>query len=361
MGENLMARIYGALGAEKTLIEKLREKEVRSLNSLSEVEHHLKHSDSILAELRESERSRIAEELKQMKEQHGTLMETRTRQRIARRDILVQELEELKETLGKPTVKTRNPIKWLVQAYRRSRDSKRRKILEEQFMEEVDRPFRKLFNTIRDLEKRMDNAKNNTDAMIAQRLAPQIRKKQIIDRVLESNQTWLSGARGEREVVRTLAGLPDTFVVINDINLLLAPPLKSKEGLRFRCQADHVVIGPSGVFNVETKNWSPRSIRNLDLRSPVDQVRLTGKALWRDINRAASNKKIRIANHHWGEKSIQVRNILAMVGAMPNIKFDFVTMLPVNRLRGYLERLELTLERDEVDSIAKWLLDVSED
>ncbi len=355
-----MARIHGALGAEKALIEKLRAQGVHSLNSLSEIEHHLKHSDSILAEQKESERRRIADELKQMKEQHRTLMETRTKQRIARRDVLVQELEVLKESLGEPTARTRNPIKWLFQAYRRWRDTKRKKILEEHFMEEVDRPFRKLFKTIMDLEKRMDYAENNTEAMIKQRLAPQIRKKQTIDRALKSNQTWLSGARGEREVEGALAELPDAFVVINDVSLLLAPPLKSKEGLRFRCQADHVVIGPSGVFNVETKNWSPRSIRNLDLRSPVEQVRLTGKALWRDINRAASNKKIRVANHHWGEKSIQVRNILAMVGAMPNTEFQYVKMLPVNRLRGYLEYFEPELGRDEVDSIAKWLLYVSE-
>jgi hypothetical protein len=295
-----------------------------------------------------------------MKEQHGTLMETRTRQRIARRDILAQELELLKESLDKPTAKTRNPIKWFFQAYRRSKDSKRRKILEEHFMEEVDRPFRKLVKTIRDIEKRIDNSENNTEAMIAQRLAPQIREKQTIDRALKSSQTWLSGARGEREVVRTLAELPDTFVVINDVNLRLVPPLMSNEGRRFHCQADHVVVGPPGVFNVETKNWSPKSIRNLDLRSPVEQVRLTGKALYRDVNRAIRNGYIRVANHHWGEKSVRVRNILAMVGARPNAEFQYVNMLPVNRLRGYLEYFEPGLGRDEVDSIADWLLHVSE-
>jgi hypothetical protein len=56
MGESLMARIHGALGAEKALIEKLWKQGVRSLNSLSEIEHHPKHSDSILAEQKESER-----------------------------------------------------------------------------------------------------------------------------------------------------------------------------------------------------------------------------------------------------------------------------------------------------------------
>jgi len=355
-----MARIHGVLGAEKTLIEKLREQGVHLLNSLSEIERHLKHSDSILAEQKESERGRIAEELKQMKEQHRTFMETRTRQRITRRDILAQELEVLKESLDKPTAKTRNPIKWFLWAYRRSKDSKRRKTLEEHFMEEVDRPFRKLVKTTRDIEKRIDNAENNTETLIAQRLASQIREKQIIDRALKSNQTWLSGARGEREVERTLAELPDTFVVINDVNLRLDPPLMSNEGRRFHCQADHVVIGPSGVFNVETKNWSHKSIRNLDLRSPVEQVRLTGKALYRDINWAIRDGDIRVANHHWGDKSVRVRNILAMVGALPNTEFQYVKMLPVNRLRGYLEYFEPGLGRDEVDSIADWLLYVSE-
>ena len=109
------------------------------------------------------------------------------------------------------------------------------------------------------------------------------------------------------------------------------------------------------MFNIETKYWSQKSVQSLDLRSPVAQIRLTGKALWRDLNRAVANKQIRVKGHHWGERSIQVRNILAMVGAMPKTEFQYVKMMAVNRLKGYLEYFEPALNGSEVESISRWL------
>lgn len=50
------------------------------------------------------------------------------------------------------------------------------------------------------------------------------------------------GARGEIAIGLLLANFPDTFCVINDL------------ATRFG-NIDHVVIGPTGVFALDTKNW----------------------------------------------------------------------------------------------------------
>src|ERR1700752_2706663 len=50
------------------------------------------------------------------------------------------------------------------------------------------------------------------------------------------------GAQGEVSVGLKLKTLPDGFLVIND----LATPFGN---------LDHVVVGPSGVFALDTKNW----------------------------------------------------------------------------------------------------------
>ena len=53
---------------------------------------------------------------------------------------------------------------------------------------------------------------------------------------------FLKGATGEQAVARKIDDLPDGYCVIHD----LATPFGN---------LDHVVIGPTGVFILETKNW----------------------------------------------------------------------------------------------------------
>ncbi len=59
-----------------------------------------------------------------------------------------------------------------------------------------------------------------------------------------------AGLRGESKVARELArGLDNDHYVFNDLSL--------RSGFR-RAQIDHVVVGPGGVFVIETKNWGGR-------------------------------------------------------------------------------------------------------
>ncbi len=61
-----------------------------------------------------------------------------------------------------------------------------------------------------------------------------------VERLVVAN---VRGYRGEARVGRILAGLPSTWKVFHDVDL---------DGEN----ADHVVVGPGGVFNVEVKNYS---------------------------------------------------------------------------------------------------------
>jgi nuclease-like protein len=56
---------------------------------------------------------------------------------------------------------------------------------------------------------------------------------------------WFLGKRGELAVTRALSGLPDDYVLLND---LLLP----KRGGNI----DHFLIGPNGLFVIETKNYA---------------------------------------------------------------------------------------------------------
>ena len=60
----------------------------------------------------------------------------------------------------------------------------------------------------------------------------------------QSTEAWRIGAEGERLTARTLQNLPASYRVLHDL-----PMPRSKANI------DHVVVGPTGVFTVETKNY----------------------------------------------------------------------------------------------------------
>lgn len=58
-------------------------------------------------------------------------------------------------------------------------------------------------------------------------------------------ESYFKGARGEEHVSGILKVLPDGYHIFNDF-------------AAGRTRVDHVVVGPSGVFSIETKFWSGR-------------------------------------------------------------------------------------------------------
>jgi hypothetical protein len=62
----------------------------------------------------------------------------------------------------------------------------------------------------------------------------------------EAARTWQRGAQGERRTARLLDRLPrDGFVVFHDLAVPGSP-----------ANVDHLVIGPSGVFVIDSKQWT---------------------------------------------------------------------------------------------------------
>lgn len=58
-------------------------------------------------------------------------------------------------------------------------------------------------------------------------------------------QSFIRGAEGEETIARQLSFLPAPYSVFNDFQFDESDP-----------SFDHVVVGPAGVFVIETKNWS---------------------------------------------------------------------------------------------------------
>jgi hypothetical protein len=89
---------------------------------------------------------------------------------------------------------------------------------------------------------------------------------------------WSKGAKGEKIVAKKLKKLPKKYTAIRDVKI---PNLGG--------DIDHVVVGPTGIYVIETKNYKPTYILDEDCwyhtsgrkspQNPAKQVKLQASKL----------------------------------------------------------------------------------
>ena len=190
--------------------------------------------------------------------------------------------------------------------------------------------------------------------IINERSLPKIRKLNTVKKTIEDLHPIIAGAVGESLVVKEIEKLPDDYILINDYYLKFNPPIynRNTKDKIFSIQIDHLLITKSGIYILETKNWSKKSVESLDLRSPVEQITRTSYALFLIVNDA----KIRLTEHHWGDKQIPIKNLIVMINEKPNVDFKYVKVKSLKELNNYLTYFEPILTEKEVDRIVKYLI-----
>jgi len=168
--------------------------------------------------------------------------------------------------------------------------------------------------------------------------------------VLENLKNLISGAIGENLVVKEIKKLGDDYALINDFNLSFSrPKYYKKHNERIRSvQIDHLLISRAGIFIIETKNWSKSSVNTINLRSPIKQIERSNFALYIYIS-----ENISLNEHHWGEQTIPIRNLIVMINNKPPAKFKYVTVKLLKELNDYLEYFEPVLSQSQLDKVIK--------
>lgn len=178
-------------------------------------------------------------------------------------------------------------------------------------------------------------------------------KKNVISRINKS----IYGAIGEQKVVNTLQKLSDDFTLINDFNYTFKSPLKKphEKILIKKIQIDHILIAPSGIFLIETKNWSEHSINNIEMRSPIQQTNRSGYALYKILNNS-NFLKWSINKHHWGLKKIPVKNIIVFTNNKPVGEFQGAKILALSELINHIKGFPIIYSTQETEKITQYLL-----
>ena len=116
---------------------------------------------------------------------------------------------------------------------------------------------------------------------------------------------WSKGAKGEKIVAKKLKKLPKKYTAIRDVKI---PNLGG--------DIDHVVVGPTGIYVIETKNYKPTYIPDEDCwyhtsgrvssQNPAKQVKLQSsklndflvRKLGKKLKKAAINPVVSPINHN---------------------------------------------------------------
>ncbi len=184
------------------------------------------------------------------------------------------------------------------------------------------------------------------------------RKKSVIDKF----SSFIYGALGEQKVVKTLETLSDEYFLINDFVVSFSPAIYNRQENDYikSIQIDHLLVAPSGIFLIETKNWSEKSLGDLSLRSPVQQIRRTSFALFKLLNNEISNFHLRLDRHHWGEKKISIKNLIVLINSKPKEEFQYVKILTLNELIGYINYFKPIFTSIETKRIAEFLVNIND-
>lgn len=170
--------------------------------------------------------------------------------------------------------------------------------------------------------------------------------------VLENLKNLISGAIGENLVVNEIKKLGDDYALINDFNLSFSDPryYKKQDDWIYSAQIDHLLISRAGIFLIETKNWSRKSVDTISLRSPIKQIQRSNFALFIYIS-----ENISLNEHHWGEQTIPIRNLIVMINNKPTGRFKYVAVKLLKELNDYLKYFEPVLTQSQYEKVIRQL------
>ena len=351
-----MARIRRQIGSLTQLIDELEREGIGAFRTLDDIRSFHNHYNNSLNRIRTKYGEILRKEVVGLESKYDQISLKLDRKIEVRETLLKDELEELKGSLARN--ENRNMLMRLFFFSRKKRLTKRKTILENSFEEELRKPFRKGFAKIASIRSEIEDRKNNAEKWVERYSASDIEKQKKILAVFRKYKYLFYGAEGEEKVSRELSRLPDTYTVINDYRLEFPRPIydRNNDDRIFSIQIDHVVVGPTGLYLVETKNWSRDSVENTELFSPIRQLKRNNFAIFVLLNQAVERGEIDSFSNHWGDRKISPKNILCLINHRPHQEFQYVKTLSENQIAQYVGNQSQTFSQIEGNSLAENLL-----
>ena len=353
-----MALVYGQIDTLKQIRRTLNEKGIRRFNSTGDLKTFIKNYENEKEEIFFKIEHDFELELDVL-EVKGTILqrnydtlknntETKHKTRISK---LRQKCEHLS------SIRAKNAIMELAHWYQLQFLLGVKFILEKSFNLIIRIKTNKSRKSLNEIKEEINALAANRQSIISSRCESRFKELEYTKNVVTDLNPLIAGAIGENLVQKELEKLSDSCVLFNDFSLAFNKPIyNKKENDRiFIIQIDHLLVTNAGIFNIETKNWSKESIARLDMRSPISQIRRSSYALFVILNSSEQGASHILKSHHWGEKKIPIKNIVAMINNKPKGEFKYVTIKKLKELNGYIDSFEPIFDDAEVSRIAEHL------
>ena len=353
-----MTIVEGQIGTLKQLKESLNRSGITRFDSIGEMSRFLRDYESEIKQLPSHIESALEAEIQDMQSTLVGHQHSYDELKTHFRNEIKQEIQNIEVETKRATDRSDRNIFYQVFYFLKIKSLSRRKSGLEKSSESI------LKKKTRYAEKKVARLKNeiadcveNRERIISARCKKSLDELTHTKEVVDGLYTLIAGAIGESSVVKVLKRLPDNCYLINDFSVEFRPPIynRKEDDRIFSIQIDHLLICQSGVFLLETKNWSKTSVENLDLRSPVKQILRSNFALFVLLNSDSTLNDIKLKRHHWGAKKIPNRNIIVMINEKPKEQFKHVKVLSLNELIGYIQYFDQTLNGEEVEGIFEYL------
>lgn len=358
-----MCRTYNTIGSLTNIKSHLEENNIHDFKSLKEVIDFQNSYTTNRQQLIFQHENLIEQEKSMLNIDLDQLDIAIKRQRQLSEQRLTKEIDNLKQQLG--ILKSNTPTNFfqkLVNDFKLL--NYKRKIVYKQNSYESD-----VNMTISDLVKDYQ-VKNNRfqfittefNEAVKQSVQHSLSELERKNAAISDVTNFIFGALGEQKVVKTLETLNDDYFLINDFKVSFSPALYNRQENDYikSLQIDHLLVGPSGIFIIETKNWSEKSLESLSLRSPVEQIRRVSYALFYLLNNGMSNYQLGLDKHHWGDKKVPIKNLIVLTNTKPKEEFQYVKILTVNELLGYVSYFKPIFSYTETKRIADMILRINE-
>jgi hypothetical protein len=344
-----MARLHNRNGSLTELLEKFRWQGIHSFTNFNEIR---KYHDSYSANVQEINKqgSELLEQniqdIENQIEKETVDLDTNVRNH---KSALILEKASLGNAIQEYTnnadIKSRL-IHWIPLLLAKRRFNK----LEHCLDIEVNRPFQKMITLIEQLKSELQDKKVNNEKWALFFVEKELMRAFTIKSVLDTNRSLYYGAEGEERALTELSALPDAYAIINDYRKKFPKPIYDRKNHDHisSIQVDHIVIGPTGLFLIETKNWSKKSVEREDFFSPIKQIRRSSFAVFVLVNKSIEDSRMSIFSSGWGSKKISPKNILLLMNNKPSEVFQFVQVVTLDEVRSYISKGPEIYSNEEV-------------
>lgn len=355
-----MCKVYNSVGSLTKIKTHLKQHNINDFNSLNEVVNFQKNFSVLRQQIVSNHEQLIKNEKVTLEVDISALDSSIKADKIHFENMFRRDIEELEQKLiGLST--SSNFIKRFVNHTKKWFYKRKIQGLELNLNFKVDDAIRNLIEQHQEKTNRLQYITSHFEDAVNESCFTQIKELEYKQRIIDEVKTSIYGALGEYKVVKELENLTDENILVNDFCLTFHPAIYNRQENDYirSIQIDHLLITPSGIFLIETKNWNKKSLRNLDLRSPIQQVKRSSFALFKLLRAGIANDRIKLNQHHWGNRKIPVRNLIVLTNSKPFEEFQYAKVLKVDELLGYVRYFKSIFTSEETEAISNYFLNLN--